>query len=95
MDDKHHQGQEPWTAASSSTTSVRSIPLAIADVEKAESIKDPVQLGQQAVDPNLVDWDGPDDPERPLNWPKRKKWANVFMISGSYSLRNKWWCAYV
>jgi len=24
-------------------------------------------------DPNIVDWDGPDDPENPLNWTKRKK----------------------
>lgn len=23
--------------------------------------------------PVIVDWDGPDDPEKPLNWPKNKK----------------------
>lgn len=26
-------------------------------------------------DPNLVHWDGPDDPENPQNWPLRKKWG--------------------
>ncbi|PIL27281.1 MFS general substrate transporter [Ganoderma sinense ZZ0214-1] len=26
-------------------------------------------------DPNLVRWDGPDDPENPHNWSLRKKWA--------------------
>lgn len=25
-------------------------------------------------DPNLVWWDGPDDPHNPMNWPRSKKW---------------------
>ena len=25
-------------------------------------------------DVNIVDWDGPDDPENPFNWPVKKKW---------------------
>jgi DHA1 family multidrug resistance protein-like MFS transporter len=25
-------------------------------------------------DPNLIEWDGPDDPENPMNWPTNKKW---------------------
>ncbi|KAF7718170.1 MFS-type Multidrug transporter [Penicillium ucsense] len=28
---------------------------------------------EEAVDPNIVDWDGPDDPENPLNWTKKRK----------------------
>lgn len=32
-------------------------------------------------DPNIVDWDGPDDPEKAVNWPAKKKWANIFIIS--------------
>ena len=28
-------------------------------------------------DPNIVDWDGPDDPENPLNWPEKKKWSLI------------------
>ncbi|XXG98917.1 hypothetical protein Hte_005248 [Hypoxylon texense] len=28
-------------------------------------------------DPNVVDWDGPDDPENPANWTDRKKWLNI------------------
>jgi len=31
-------------------------------------------------DPNIVDWDGPDDPKNPLNWPSRKKWGIVWSI---------------
>lgn len=32
-------------------------------------------------DANLVDWDGPDDPEKPLNWTKKKKWMNMMLIA--------------
>lgn len=32
-------------------------------------------------DPNSVSWDGPDDPENPLNWPASKKWANIIALS--------------
>jgi hypothetical protein len=32
-------------------------------------------------DQNVVDWDGPDDPENPLNWSSGKKWANIVTIS--------------
>ncbi|EPS94316.1 hypothetical protein FOMPIDRAFT_1026243 [Fomitopsis schrenkii] len=28
----------------------------------------------EKIDPNKVDWDGPDDPENPQNWSNRKKW---------------------
>ena len=31
--------------------------------------------GRSARDPNLVSWDGPDDPENPKNWTTRRKWA--------------------
>jgi hypothetical protein len=30
---------------------------------------------------NVVDWDGPDDPENPLNWSQAKKWTNIATIS--------------
>lgn len=29
-------------------------------------------------DPNLVKWNGPDDPENPKNWLHSRKWAAVF-----------------
>ncbi|CAH0047150.1 unnamed protein product [Clonostachys solani] len=35
----------------------------------------------QSTDPNVVDWDGPDDPENPMNWPPRKKNTIVALIS--------------
>ena len=33
------------------------------------------------VDPNIVDWDGPDDPQNPINWSEKLKWANVAVIA--------------
>lgn len=32
-------------------------------------------------DPNIVDFDGPDDPENPMNWKASKKWGMVALIS--------------
>jgi hypothetical protein len=37
---------------------------------------------QEENDPNLVDWDGPDDPENPMNWTTTRKWAAISVISG-------------
>ena len=33
------------------------------------------------MDPNIVDWDGPDDPKNPVNWSENLKWANVAVIA--------------
>ncbi|KAF1998002.1 MFS general substrate transporter [Amniculicola lignicola CBS 123094] len=32
-------------------------------------------------DPNIVDWDGPDDPQNPMNWPAKKKWGVIAVLS--------------
>jgi multidrug resistance protein len=32
-------------------------------------------------DINLVTWDGPDDPDNPKNWPRRKKWLATLTVS--------------
>jgi hypothetical protein len=32
-------------------------------------------------DPNIVDWDGPDDPENPLNWTTKRKASATLSIS--------------
>lgn len=32
-------------------------------------------------DPDIVDWDGPDDPENPLNWPESRKRTNLILLS--------------
>jgi DHA1 family multidrug resistance protein-like MFS transporter len=35
---------------------------------------------QEPVDPFLVDWNGPDDPEKPVNWSGKKKALVVFEV---------------
>ena len=37
--------------------------------------------GNKTRNPNIVDWDGPKDPENPLNWTNGKKWANIVTFS--------------
>lgn len=32
-------------------------------------------------DPNIVDWDGPEDKENPMNWPLKKKITNIGIVS--------------
>lgn len=31
--------------------------------------------------PFVVDWEGEDDLQKPMNWSNTKKWRNVFLIS--------------
>ncbi|KAH8885852.1 MFS multidrug transporter-like protein [Thozetella sp. PMI_491] len=33
------------------------------------------------TDPNLVGWQGPEDPGNPKNWPSRRKWAATLIVS--------------
>ena len=54
------------------------------DVEKALSTlenKDAITTVEQAVDPDIINWDGPDDKENPLNWPAKWKWTNLTLLS--------------
>ncbi|KAK4243593.1 general substrate transporter [Corynascus novoguineensis] len=37
--------------------------------------------GEEEKDPNIVTWDGPDDPTNPMNWTMRKKWCNIAVLS--------------
>jgi len=36
---------------------------------------------RQLEDPEVVDWDGPDDPSNPMNWSSKKKWANICVLA--------------
>ncbi|KAE8361496.1 major facilitator superfamily domain-containing protein [Aspergillus caelatus] len=40
----------------------------------------PVQP-EKEQDPDLVDWDGLDDPENPFNWPSWKKWRQLIFMA--------------
>jgi MFS family permease len=49
------------------------------DVEKAADT--PQKPDDSSADPNLVDWDGKDDPENPQNYSNRRKWAITLTMS--------------
>ncbi|KAH9880055.1 hypothetical protein J1614_002080 [Plenodomus biglobosus] len=53
------------------------------DIERdAGSVKSVEKLEDEPkTDSQLVDFDGPDDPEDPMNWKASKKWGMVFLIS--------------
>jgi len=43
--------------------------------------KDSQPVGLADSDPNIVWWDGDDDPENPLNWGPWKKWNNDYIVA--------------
>ena len=50
------------------------------DVEKGHS----AHTGSEEIepiDPNIVDWDGADDPANPLNWKRKQKWSIIAVLS--------------
>lgn len=52
------------------------------DVEKGVSpALSSVDSEGDETDPDIVDFDGPDDPQNPLNWGFTKKWGMVMLIS--------------
>ncbi|EEP79681.1 predicted protein [Uncinocarpus reesii 1704] len=52
------------------------VEIAVANVEDKF-----VNEAEAPRDPNIVDWDGPDDPQNPLNWTLRKKATIVSSIA--------------
>lgn len=46
-----------------------------------------LQKDDATVDPNVVDWDGPDDPTNPLNWPPWKIKTHIFLVSAITFIR--------
>jgi hypothetical protein len=53
----------------------------IQDPEKGATILESQPETSEPVDPNIVDFDGPDDPLLAVNWPASKKWRTVALLS--------------
>lgn len=52
------------------------------DTEKQHVVvNDGLVKVQDPSDPNVVDWDGPDDPANPQNWTSKKKWINTGLLA--------------
>lgn len=71
----HLEQKAPTTASSSSEKHQTS------DTAKDAEKGNPAGNDASITDPNLVDWDGPDDPANPRNWSKTFKMANVLLVS--------------
>jgi len=39
------------------------------------------RASSKSRDPNLISWDGADDPDNPKNWAMKRKWAATFVVS--------------
>lgn len=50
------------------------------DIEKGPTLGADIEK-EETRDPNIVDWDGPDDPENPLNWTAKKKVTATISIA--------------
>lgn len=50
------------------------------DIEE-NSVGEPQPEASNNLGPNIVDWDGPDDVERPLNWKPRKVIVTLSLVS--------------
>ena len=81
------------TTPSNYNTKPGSLPSS--DLDKASSDPEkampPQDAPQPPADPNLVGWDGPDDPENPMNWNKNIRWMYTVLLGklqmdGEYSL---------
>ncbi|KAG8898945.1 hypothetical protein FRC01_010715, partial [Tulasnella sp. 417] len=64
----------PTENASTSEDTIATPPPERATNSDDHTDEKPTQNPSQDVDPNVVTWDGPDDPQNPQNWSGKKKW---------------------
>jgi DHA1 family multidrug resistance protein-like MFS transporter len=48
--------------------------------EEGDNAKAEAQKKKEEKDLNLIEWDGPNDPENPMNWKTSKKWTITVML---------------
>jgi hypothetical protein len=68
--------QEP--TRNSSTASFKEVQV---DHELPDDIEKVSVKEKLSVDPNVVTWDGPNDPENPMNWSSKEKVSAIAMVS--------------
>lgn len=80
MEDLGQESERTLTPTNEETASVHKRRM---DEEAAtQSIgKDGEGSNTTPDDPNAVGWEGPDDPNCPLNWAPRRKWSNILALS--------------
>ena len=69
---------DPFVAQQTARLSVDKNNVAAQEKETSED----GQVTSQASDQdNIVDWDGPEDPQNPQNWTSLRKWTIIILIS--------------
>ncbi|KAI1658390.1 MFS general substrate transporter [Daldinia decipiens] len=63
------------------TTPDRDSTIGTGSEQDVEAGVDNCESTADEKDPDVVDWDGPDDPENPANWSDKKKWLNIAILS--------------
>lgn len=51
------------------------------DIERSSAVEASGLSAEEVKDPNLVDFDGPNDPENPMNWSSAKKTTTIAIVS--------------
>lgn len=49
------------------------------EISPQEVLAEPTE---KEADPNVVNWDGDNDPENPQNWTPKKKWTTGGLLAG-------------
>lgn len=75
MQHGHDADTRPSIDSDKQDTSIGDVEKGAGDLGKAPAAT------ETAVDPTIVDWDGPDDPANPQNWSSAKKWSNIAVLS--------------
>lgn len=75
----HHTGRHLSTALSRIASNASSAVRFHQQHREEHLAASPVPLSD--LDKGIVGWDGVDDPAKPLNFPSRKKWLIIFLLS--------------
>lgn len=68
-------------AARNGEDEVPEVRMGVLDTRDLEANLEKKQSTRSIKDPNLVSWDGPEDPENPKNWTFGRKWAATLIVS--------------
>ncbi|KAM0135024.1 hypothetical protein ACHAQE_006646 [Botrytis cinerea] len=75
------QGVDGEVLGSSQTTTLAKDDVDVeaqGEREKEDALR--LEREKEEQDPNLITWDGPDDPENPMNWNTKKKWIITVIL---------------
>lgn len=71
---------EEKVSAESSTGEVKDFEAQDEPAENEQGRTSDTKPQESATDPNIVDWDGPNDPSNPRNWTTNAKLANTSLV---------------